>query len=87
MEILMLFRCARRTLCRQLLAGRPCRLLCSGSLLRAQMPRKTSAGTTRAEARFVNDLLQKMTLEEKLGQMSQIRAELTRESVRLTSEF
>ena len=65
----MLFRYTRRTLVRQLLAGSLVFTL-SGFSSPAQAPRNGQNDTT--EARFVNDLLQKMTLEEKLGQMSQI---------------
>ena len=65
----MLFRYTRRTLVRQLLAGSLVFTL-SGFSSPAQAPQNPQNNTT--EARFVNDLLQKMTLEEKLGQMSQI---------------
>ena len=65
----MLFRYTRRTLVRQLLAGSLVFTL-SGFSSPAQAPQNQQNETT--EARFVNDLLQKMTLEEKLGQMSQI---------------
>jgi beta-glucosidase len=57
-----------RALIRQLSVG-VLVLTLSGVSSRAQQPK--SAGDA-VETRFVNDLLQKMTLEEKLGQMSQI---------------
>ena len=65
----MLFGCAQRALVRLLLTGGLVLSLPAAFCL-AQSSQKWQDDTT--EARFVNDLLQKMTLEEKLGQMSQI---------------
>ena len=65
----MLFGCAQRALVRLLLAGGLVLSLPVAFCL-AQSSQKWQDDAT--EARFVNDLLQKMTLEEKLGQMSQI---------------
>ena len=65
----MLFGCAQRALVRLLLAGGLV-LSLPVALCLAQSSQRWQDDAT--EARFVNDLLQKMTLEEKLGQMSQI---------------
>ena len=59
----------RRALVRQLLVG-GLAITLSGAFSWAQSSQSWQGDTT--EARFVNDLLQKMTFEEKLGQMSQI---------------
>jgi beta-glucosidase len=66
MEILMSFRYTRRGLARQLLVG-GLAIILFGASSSAQSPQSDTT-----EARFVNDLLQKMTFDEKLGQMSQI---------------
>jgi beta-glucosidase len=71
MEILMLFRYARLVMVRQLLAGSLAITLSGASSLALAQSSQAGPGDTK-ETRFVNDLLQKMTLEEKLGQMSQI---------------
>jgi len=69
MEILMSFCYSRCALVRRLLVG-SLAITLSGASCPAQSPQNWQGDTT--EARFVDNLLQKMTLEEKLGQMSQI---------------
>ena len=69
MEILMSFCYSMCALVRRLLVG-SLAITLSGASCLAQSPQNWQGDTT--EARFVDNLLQKMTLEEKLGQMSQI---------------
>ena len=64
----MLFRYIRPALVRHLLIG-SLAITLSGPSAPAQSSQNPQDPT---EARFVNDLLQKMTFDEKLGQMSQI---------------
>lgn len=73
----MPFRFTLRALVCQLAVGGLSLALMGGPSLSAQSPSVTkesrASGASDAETtRFVNDLLGRMTLEEKIGQMSQI---------------
>ncbi len=74
-----MFRISRAGLC-QLLSGSLLFLFFSASCVQvdaAQVARGQDNRASEAD-RFVNDLLSRMTLEEKIGQMSQIALELSR---------